>query len=78
MDPIKRILFCYIRCCLKIEINALIIQWLEYHTFNVRVPGSNPGQRTNISPRRLVRIRTPGFHPGNTGSNPVEDARDFK
>ena len=29
------------------------------------------------SPHRLVRPRTPGFHPGNTGSNPVGVAISF-
>ena len=28
-------------------------------------------------PHRLVRPRTPGFHPGNTGSNPVGVAISF-
>ena len=26
----------------------------------------------NVRPHRLVRSRTPAFHAGNTGSNPVE------
>ena len=26
-------------------------------------------------PVRLVRFRTPGFHPGNRGSNPLRDAK---
>ena len=70
MDPIKRILFCYIRCCLKIKKNALIIQWLEYHTFNVRVPGSNPGQRTNIWGIR-IEVSIAGFQLADTGALPV-------
>ena len=29
-------------------------------------------------PHRLARPRTPGFHPGDTGSNPVGDANFFR
>ena len=29
---------------------------------------------TWLCPVRLVRSRTPGFHPGNRGSNPLRDA----
>ncbi len=31
-----------------------------------------------LSPHRLARPRTPGFHPGNTGSNPVGVAIFFR
>jgi|WetSurMetagenome_2_1015567.scaffolds.fasta_scaffold02806_3 hypothetical protein len=36
---------------------------------------------TNLSafrPHRLARSRTPAFHAGNTGSNPVGDASEIK
>ena len=77
MDPIKRILFCYIRCCLKIK-NVPVAQSVEHRPFKAVVLGSSPSPCTNISPRRLVRSRTSGFHPGNMSSNLVEDARIFK
>src|SRR5580704_13633298 len=32
----------------------------------------------SISPRRLARPRTSPFHGGNTGSNPVGDAKIFQ
>ena len=35
---------------------------------------------TNLAafrPHRLARSRTPAFHAGNTGSNPVGDAKDY-
>ena len=52
---------------------------VEQHTFNVRVPGSNPGGLTNFksSPHRLARPRTPPFHGGDGGSNPPGDATSF-
>jgi hypothetical protein len=34
--------------------------------------------RCFLRPRRLARPRTPPFHGGNTGSNPVGDAIQFK
>ena len=30
--------------------------------------------RTLLPPVRLARSRTPGFHPGNRGSNPLREA----
>ena len=36
-----------------------------------------PSKFSVLSPHRLVRPRTPGFHPGNTGSNPVGVAISF-
>ncbi len=37
-----------------------------------RLPWSKPaGGALSVRPHRLVRPRTPGFQPGNTGSNPV-------
>lgn len=50
---------------------GLIAQLVEQHTFNVRVPGSIPGEL--ISPHRLARSRTPPFHGENRGSNPLGD-----
>ena len=41
--------------------------------FKQRVAGSNPARLT-FRPRRLVWPRTPAFHAGDTGSNPVGDA----
>ena len=49
---------------------GLLAQLVEQLTFNQLVAGSNPAQPI-LRPVRLVRSRTPGFHPGNTGSNPV-------
>ena len=47
---------------------------VEQWTFNPLVLGSNP-RRPTLGPHRLVRPRTPDFHSGNTGSNPVGDVR---
>jgi hypothetical protein len=49
-----------------------LAQSVEQQTFNLLVDGSIPSWLTP-SPRRLVRSRTPAFHAGDTGSNPVED-----
>jgi hypothetical protein len=39
--------------------------------------GSRPA-RYRKGPRRLARPRTSPFHGGNTGSNPVGDAKTFQ
>jgi hypothetical protein len=44
--------------------------------FKQRVAGSNPA-RLIIRPRRLAWPRIPAFHAGDTGSNPVGDAKYF-
>ena len=31
-------------------------------------------EAVNVCPHRLARSRTPGFHPGDRGSNPLGDA----
>lgn len=70
-----------------------LTQQVEYLPFKQRVAGSNPARPTKKSltsersfhyeastprPHRLARSRTPAFHAGNTGSNPVGDAKDIK
>ncbi len=54
-----------------------LTQSVEYLPFKQRVVGSSPTRPTSstFGPHRLVRSRTPAFHAGNTGSNPVGDAR---
>ncbi len=58
-----------------------LTQLVEYLTFNQRVARSSRARPTMeilifllLCPHRLVRSRTPAFHAGNTGSNPVGDA----
>ena len=64
-----------------------LAQVAEQLPFKQRVAGSSParltrtrGARSNdprslrLRPRRLAWPRTPAFHVGNTGSNPVGDA----
>ena len=52
-----------------------LTQLVEYLPFKQRVAGSSPARPTRrFCPRRLARSRTPAFHAGNTGSNPVGDA----
>lgn len=52
-----------------------LAQLVEHRPFKPRVTGSSPVRPIpcfrRFRPHRLVRSRTPGFHPGNTGSNPV-------
>jgi hypothetical protein len=50
-----------------------LTQVVEYLPFKQRVAGSSPARPTR-GPHRLVWSRTPAFHAGNTGSNPVGDA----
>ena len=61
-----------------------LAQLVEHLTFNQVVEGSIPSRLTflfdidrvspHISPHRLAWPRTPAFHAGDTGSNPVGDA----
>jgi hypothetical protein len=53
-----------------------LAQAVEHLPFKQRVAGSNPARLTT-RPRRLAWPRTPAFHAGNTGSNPVGDAKKF-
>ena len=50
-----------------------LAQAVEHLPFKQRVAGSNPA-RLIFRPRRLAWPRTPAFHAGDTGSNPVGDA----
>ncbi len=49
-----------------------IAQLVEHRPFKAIVEGSSPSALIykRSRPHRLVRPRTPGFHPGNWGSNP--------
>ncbi len=49
-----------------------LAQLVEHLTFNQVVTGSTP-VRPIFRPRRLAWSRTPAFHAGGTGSNPVGD-----
>jgi hypothetical protein len=53
-----------------------LAQVVEHLPFKQRVAGSNPA-RLIIRPRRLAWPRTPAFHAGDTGSNPVGDAKSL-
>ena len=53
-----------------------LAQVVEHLPFKQRVAGSNPA-RLIFRPRRLAWPRTPAFHAGDTGSNPVGDAKSF-
>ncbi len=53
-----------------------IAQLVEHRPFKAIVEGSSPSALTciaavNFRPHRLAWPRTPGFHPGNRGSNPL-------
>ncbi len=52
-----------------------LAQEVEHLPFKQGVPGSSPGRLTPqcTRPRRLAWPRTPAFHVGDTGSNPVGD-----
>src|SRR5262245_52779407 len=53
-----------------------LAQSVEHRPFKPGVLGSIPRRltaRNTARPRRLARPRTPAFHVGNTGSNPVGD-----
>lgn len=55
-----------------------LTQMVEYLPFKQRVAGSSPARPTySVRPHRLAWSRTPAFHAGNTGSNPVGDASLF-
>jgi hypothetical protein len=56
------------RCC-EIEPGACL-EALGFASFAAKFPRGPLEER----PRRLARPRTPAFHAGNTGSNPVGDA----
>ena len=47
---------------------------VEHHPFKVVVEGSIPSALIYLRPHGLARSKTPGFHPGNRGSNPLGDA----
>ncbi len=51
-----------------------LAQLVEHLTFNQVVTGSTP-VRPIFRPRRLAWSRTPAFHAGDTGSNPVGDVQ---
>ena len=63
-----------------------LAQLVEQYTFNVRVDGSSPSRLTiNMvgfyffpGPVRLAWPRTPPFHGGDRGSNPLRDAILFR
>jgi hypothetical protein len=61
---------------LIIKISGPLTQPVEYLPFKQRVVGSNPTRPTKkaMRPHRLAWSRTPAFHAGDTGSNPVGDA----
>jgi hypothetical protein len=61
---------------LIIKISGPLTQSVEYLPFKQRVVGSNPTRPTKKTtrPHRLAWSRTPAFHAGDTGSNPVGDA----
>src|SRR5437867_8850378 len=53
-----------------------LAQSVEHRPFKPGVLGSIPRRligKSGPCPRRLARPRTPAFHAGNTGSNPVGD-----
>ena len=55
-----------------------LTQSVEYLPFKQRVAGSSPARPTTnkncLRPHRLAWSRTPAFHAGNRGSNPLGDA----
>ena len=58
-------------------VGGSLTQPVEYLPFKQRVARSSRARPTMgliLCPHRLVRSRTPAFHAGNTGSNPVGDA----
>ena len=48
-----------------------LAQLVEHLTFNQRVEGSNPSWLTILFGPVGQAVKTPPFHGGNTGSNPV-------
>ena len=50
---------------------------VEHLTFNQVVVGSIPTRLTIMRPLRLARPRTPPFHGGDRGSNPLGDAKQI-
>ncbi len=64
-----------------------LTQSAEYLPFKQRVAGSSPARPTTnahkrpenqMRPHRLARSRTPAFHAGDRGSNPLGDATYIK
>ncbi len=51
-----------------------LTQSVEYLPFKQRVAGSSPARPIIARPHRLAWSRTPAFHAGNRGSNPLGDA----
>ncbi len=51
-----------------------LAQLVEQQTFNLLVAGSIPARLTMSRPHRLAWPRTPAFHAGDRGSNPLGDA----
>ena len=54
-----------------------LAQLVEQRPFKAWVVGSNPTRLTRC-PYRLAWPRTPAFHAGNRGSNPLGDASTIK
>ena len=54
-----------------------LAQSVEQQTFNLLVAGSIPARLTTSRPHRLAWPRTPAFHAGDRGSNPLGDANYF-
>lgn len=48
-----------------------LTQTVEYQPFKLGVAGSSPARPIKRSPHRLARSRTPAFHAGDRGSNPL-------
>lgn len=48
-----------------------LTQSVEYQPFKLGVAGSSPARPILYSPHRLARSRTPAFHAGDRGSNPL-------
>ena len=59
--------------------NEPLAQLVEHLTFNQRVEGSNPSWLTISSLWPVGQaVKTPPFHGGNTGSNPVRVTNNFQ
>lgn len=54
-----------------------LANWLSHQSFKLVIGGSNPLGSTKVRPLCSVRlrVRTPPFHGGDTGSNPVPSAK---
>ena len=56
---------------LLVKRNEPLAQLVEHLTFNQRVEGSSPSWLTIMCWPVGQAVKTPPFHGGNTGSNPV-------